>query len=197
MSIVELCNLLVERGIIVVRNGDRLQAKPADRLNEDLKLSLREHREHFLSVLPDQQQRRQKLLDKHVGWLNAAMPSGYRVADHQEFWCRYDQVIAERNGSLGTAIAVAERMVANHFAMNVRLGPGESLVLFPDDPLADFDWDDGERTSLGWWERLQEQEPEKAKWIHQEAMKGWGGDGDQYQPGMDYAKWVAAGVDRF
>ena len=60
-----LLNFLSERGLQLSRAGQNLVVKPADKLTDELRTLIREHKSELLAVLPDRE------LDRLIGVIAA------------------------------------------------------------------------------------------------------------------------------
>jgi hypothetical protein len=81
-----------------------------------------------------------------VRWLNQAAPEGYRMSDFALFWRAVHDEVEEAIATgdpafVKEALVEIKSIIANHFTRFARPNPGETVVVHPGHPLANFDWE--------------------------------------------------------
>ena len=147
----QLFESLAQRGLNVVRTGTstlEITGRLQDATPELLE-SLKHHRDVFLSTLSIRKSEAERIAEaqsEYVDWLNQAMPPGYRLNEHLDFWEKHDRrlnVLIEIGDAdfLQDYLETIRRNVVWHFLPHhPKPELGKSIIFFPGHALVDYSY---------------------------------------------------------
>jgi hypothetical protein len=149
LTVSQLLESMAEQGLNVARTGtDSFEVVgQIQNATPELLESLKYHRGVFLQTLPIRKSEAERMAEsqnEYVDWLNRAMPKGYRLNDHLDFWQKHDRRlnlllrIGDADFIRDYLVKIRWNVVWHFTPFHPRPKPGETVVFFPEPPLGRF-----------------------------------------------------------